>query len=86
MSRLGTRQIRRLCILASAALGLLTPGRTDRSLVARGLFRERKPNGAIVITPAGLRALANEMEAGRVDPVLEEWQRESDRRRSEGRA
>jgi hypothetical protein len=71
VSRVGINQLRTLIMTASPGRVLLTPSAGDRALVQRGLLREREPGGACCITPAGLRALADAMEAGRVDDALE---------------
>jgi len=72
-----------LCLLATMAspFSLLVVGdRISRSLVRRGLLGQhfaKKDDAFIGITPAGLRALADEMEAGRLEPFLEpEFQRD----------
>lgn len=65
--RLGARQLEVLEAVASPRFLLLTPCRRARDLVQRGLLAEDR--GAVWITPAGLRALADAMEAGRVLPA-----------------
>lgn len=67
---LGSRQIERLVTLACPAWLLVTPLRRDQALVRRGLLRA-DDGGRLCITPAGLRALADAMEAGRVQDAIE---------------
>lgn len=69
---LGPRQLEVLLLLASPTTLLLTPDHAARSLVGRGLLaRERLDCEALRITPAGLRQLADEMEAGRLPAAIE---------------
>lgn len=70
-SRVGKNQLQILIMLGSPATLLLAPDRLVRGMVSRGLLRERAPGKACCITPAGLRRLADEMQAGRVDDALE---------------
>ena len=81
MSRLGDQQIRLLIVLATPDRGLLTPDKVSASLVRRGLLAEDKPGGCSVITPAGLRALADAMEAGRVKHCLDRMREDHEKRR-----
>ena len=69
--RIGKNQLQLLVTLGSPAVLMLAPSKEARGLVKRGLLREREGGKACCITPAGLRALADEMEAGRVDDALE---------------
>ena len=73
--RLGKNQLHVLAALGSPGFVLLVPGRETRSMVKAGLLREREPGGAVCITPAGLRRLADEMERGRVDDGLNGMQK-----------
>ena len=50
---------------------MVVPSRCALSLVARGLLKVADSGGFACITPFGLRTLATEMEAGRVDDALE---------------
>ncbi len=68
--RIGIHQLRLLIMTGSPTCILLTPDRSSDGLVKRGLLRKRE-DGACSVTPAGLRALADEMEAGRVEDALE---------------
>lgn len=71
MSRpLGKRQLDRLIGLACPGLVQVVGDAVSDSLVRRG-YLKAKPNGSFArITPAGLRRLADELEAGRIkDPV-----------------
>lgn len=70
--RLGDKQVASLAFLSGVSRLLLTPGREDRALVARGLLRA-DDGGACCVTPAGLRALADAMEAGRVKDGIDAW-------------
>ena len=80
---LGRRQLRMLMLCASPYGYLVTTDKVSDSLVRRGLLRERddlersKYDGRrpCCITPAGYRALAAEMEAGRIDAVVEEMRK-----------
>lgn len=58
-----------LVMLGTPTRSVITPGKSEQGLVAKGLLRQDK-GGACCITPAGLRALADEMEAGRVVDAL----------------
>ncbi len=69
--RIGKNQLETLIALGSPTRLLLVPGRAEKGLVVKGLLREREPGKACCISPAGLRVLADEMEAGRVDDALE---------------
>jgi hypothetical protein len=83
MTRIGPDQLQTLIMLASPMCTMLTADRSSRALVKRGLLRlERKGYEASVITPAGLRALADEMEAGRVKLALETMKKETAERRA----
>lgn len=68
-ARVGPHQLRTLMMIGSPTMRLLTPDRSATALVRRGLCRQCE-SGAVCITPAGLRVLADEMEAGRVDDAL----------------
>lgn len=71
MTRLGRRQLDRLAGMAHIGAALIVPDDISRALCRRGLLQATgdlpKTEGSmIVITPAGLRALADAMEAGLV--------------------
>lgn len=75
--RIGKDQLETLIALGSpTCLLLTTSGRGTAGLVKKGLLREREPGRACCITPAGLRVLADEMEAGRVEDALERIKKE----------
>ncbi|MHC2108896.1 hypothetical protein [Methylobacterium sp. CM6246] len=80
--RLGQKQIDSLMSVASPTMIMLTPGKVERTLVAAGLL-VRSPKfgptlpgkalcGAVGISAAGLRQLADEMDAARV-PAAPQW-------------
>lgn len=69
---LGDKQIASLVFLTGLQRLLLTPGREDRAMIARGLLRMDEGR-ACCITAAGLRALADAMDAGRVKDGLDAW-------------
>lgn len=68
--RVGVNQLDLLAKLGSPLTVLLVGDDLSDSLLARGLVRQEKKRRGIVITPAGLRALADALEAGRIDDVL----------------
>ncbi len=72
MKRLGTQQLRLLCTLGSPGLALVVPDRVSNSLVRLGLLRDthRAGPGMQRVTAAGLRRLADEMEAGRLEQFM----------------
>ncbi|WCS27833.1 hypothetical protein LOK46_13715 [Methylobacterium sp. NMS14P] len=90
--RLGQKQLESLLSVASPTMLMLTPGKVERGLVAAGLLVERpkfgpalpgKPLcGAVGISAAGLRRLADEIDAGRVQNALEHWARIAAERRT----
>lgn len=65
-SRLGHKQLAMLHMLAGPGIVLVVAGKLSRSLCARGLAHEMIDGGCVHITPAGLRALADAAEAGRI--------------------
>lgn len=67
--KIGPRQRRLLAQLARPGSALIVGDDVSRSLVRRGLLEEDTPgsDSILTITPAGLRVLADEAEAGRVD-------------------
>jgi hypothetical protein len=80
--RIGKDQLQMLVMLGSPTRSLITPGKSQRGLVAKGLLRQDN-GGACCITPAGLRVLADEMEAGRVTDALARMKAEAKRRASQ---
>jgi hypothetical protein len=72
--RIGKDQLRTLVMLGTPTRSMLTPGKSELGLIKRGLLRDDR--GACCITPAGLRALADEMESGRVDDALERMRKD----------
>lgn len=67
--RIGKQQLSLLMFLAGPDRLMVTPrDSVARSLVARGLLADDR--GGTRITADGLRALANEMDAGRVAAFL----------------
>lgn len=64
----GRAQLASLCRLPVNVVGL-TPFATERSLIRSGLLRQDE-NGAYCITPAGLRALADALDAGKIEDGL----------------
>lgn len=73
-ARLGPHQIEALAGLCTVRRVGLTPYREERALIKRGLLRT-DDTGAYCITPSGLRALADAMEAGRLDDGLTAWRK-----------
>lgn len=68
MKALGDKQLEQLGILACPGSMLVSgPNRQTRSLVKRGLCKADADGNGVTITAAGLRALADAAEAGRVD-------------------
>jgi hypothetical protein len=82
--RVGKNQIRTLIVLGSPTTCLLVPGPDSLAMVKRGLLRQREPGkGSVCISPLGLRVLADEMEAGRVDDALERMRKDVEKRQAE---
>lgn len=71
---LGKKQIERLLSLASPASLLIVGGdRISVSLVKRGLLKPQDGNDRnawLQITPAGMRVLADLLEAGQLEPFF----------------
>lgn len=74
--RIGQQQLRMLIMSASPTSILVTPDKVSASLVARGLLASDE-RGGCTITPAGLRILADEMEAGRIPAALDAMRRDA---------
>lgn len=79
VAALGHRQLKLLLQLSTPAMVLLTANDVARSLEARGLVAvtentrvlRGKGGGAYRITPAGLRASADALEAGLYDQFID---------------
>lgn len=72
---LGPEQLKLLLNIGSPGRIMLTPpDRVAKSLLKRGLLAV-EPKGGIAITAAGMRAIADEMDAGRVAPLYDRWSR-----------
>lgn len=69
--RIGDRQLETLMALGSPTMSLVVPGKECRGLIARGLLQASPTGGFACITAKGLRALADEMDKGRVASALE---------------
>lgn len=67
--RLGLNQLDLLAKLGSPLTMLIVGDALSDSLLARGLVRQDRKRRGIVISPAGLRALADALEAGRLADV-----------------
>lgn len=78
---IGRHQLRLLILTASPTCVLVTPDRSSAGLVKRGLLIEDNAAGC-TITPAGLRALADEMEAGRVATAIDKMKADAAWRRA----
>jgi len=85
---LGPRQIDLLIACCSPDRILLTPDATAESLVKRGLLR-RSPGGdagdirpSVAISAEGLRAVADLMERGKIEPALKRMKRDVEARRA----
>lgn len=82
-ARVGKDQLRTLIMLGSPTMIMLTDGyRSEQGLLRRGLLRKASNDGGLVITAAGLRALADEMDAGRVAEALEAMKKDETERRA----
>ncbi|HRP26369.1 hypothetical protein [Thauera sp.] len=67
MTRLGPKQLALLRTVGTSS-ALVVASATSRRLCALGLMRAHGTDGSFAaITPAGLRALADAVEAGRVE-------------------
>ena len=77
--RLGKKQLETLAALASPGMAMIVPDKIALSLVRRGLMRVGETGGFACITPAGLRTLADELAAGRVEGALEWAKREREK-------
>lgn len=68
--RLGKNQRERLTALGCPSTAQVVGCKVTRRLAELGLLRS-KEDGFFCITPAGLRWLADELEAGRIEGALE---------------
>lgn len=72
MSKLGSRQLEHLALMAHVGCAQVVPDDMTRSLCKRGLMvatgnTPELKDACIVITPDGFRALADAMDAGLVE-------------------
>jgi len=78
MRPLGKLQLERLLGLASPAMLLIVGDAISKSLVKRGLLKPRfrnSPDAFHGITPAGMRALADAYEAGKLKQFMKPFPR-----------
>lgn len=64
--RLGKQQLRMLAALSAIDRVLIIGDKLSASLVRRNLLSAEPDGNYVQITPTGLRAVANEIEAGRI--------------------
>ena len=88
MTRLGNRQLETLILLARPTITMIVPGPVEVSLIKRGLLKAKKQKkdnrvefSFARITPKGLRAIADAMEAGRVEDPLVALKRDAKERK-----
>jgi hypothetical protein len=89
--RLGRKQLGLLAGMAGVGSALVVPDKLSRSLCRRGLMEatgaavslegEPREPGMLVVTPAGLRAVADAMEAGQVE-WRPDWAKIRERRKA----
>lgn len=82
--RIGKLQLQTLVMLGSPTTSLIVPTPRERSMIARGLLKCGESGGFACITPLGLRVLADEMEAGRVDDALTRIRKHVESRKRKG--
>lgn len=79
---LGKRQLRLLSVLGTPGTALIVPCKVSESLVRRGYAASAAADsdGFVHITAAGLRALADEADAGRLAlaPDLDRYKRQKE--------
>lgn len=75
--KIGHQQLQLLISLASPGRILVVGDRISKSLVKRGILADDGKGDWCRITPCGMRLLADEMEAGRIDDALEVMRREA---------
>lgn len=89
MRPLGKNQLQRLLGLASPGCYLIVGGdRVSNSLIARGFVAPRfsdDPKAWLRITPAGMRALADAFEGGKLEQFFKPFPREQQRAATEAR-
>ena len=73
MTKLGKHQTRLLAGLGSPTLRLVVADKLSDSLERHGLLKSDHQGGFVGITPAGLRRLADEMEAGRLAHLMPKY-------------
>ena len=83
--RLGKRQLELLIVLAQPNMIMCSPGKAATAMIERGLLRRPSHmKSAAVISSAGLRALADAMDAGLVEPTIERMAAEFSARQTRG--
>jgi hypothetical protein len=80
--RIGDNQLRVLVMLGSPTMSLVVPGKECRSLIANGMLQASSTGGCACITAKGLRALADEMDKGRVASALERMKADVEKRKA----
>lgn len=70
VARLGDKQVESLEALGPQRCPVVA-SRVDRRLIELGLAEGGDDGSFVCLTPSGLRALADEIEAGRVKPIRE---------------
>lgn len=76
MRPLGKRQIDLLAMMTSVGRALVVPNEVSKALCKRGLMEVsgRDIDGFVVVTPNGLRALADAMDAGKISHIPD-WEK-----------
>lgn len=85
-ARIGSDQLRFLIMCGSPTIYGFVTDRASRALVKRGLVApppDAIGDGMVRITAAGLRALADAMEDGRVDAALKAMKADLESRRKQ---
>ena len=82
MRPLGKHQLELLAGLACPGRALIVPGKVSESLVRRGLLKCYDDGSFSCITPNGLRALADALEAGKVDDAHVGIEKDKTRRKA----
>jgi hypothetical protein len=80
--RIGDNQLQVLVMLGRPTMSMVVPGRECRSLIKNGLLQVSPSGGFACITATGLRALADEMDKGRVASALERIKADALKRRA----
>ncbi|MBN9469965.1 MAG: hypothetical protein J0J10_14460 [Bosea sp.] len=73
MTRLGKHQLGLLSGLGSPSMRLVVACKLSDSLERQGLLKSDHSGGFVGITPAGLRRLADELEAGRLAHLMPKY-------------